>query len=151
MPGTITRALPIAVTLLALAACSSTTGTSSSANSSASASASNAPYRAACKAEDTAYQQASYILDGNTSSHKAYPVLHSYYEDVSMAESTAIMGSNLWNDLNTESLKLENLSTDLGISTSVTQGNIQEFSTARSAVIDDCKSYGYTDTATTAY
>ena len=147
MPGTITRALPIAVALLALTGCSSTSGASST----ASATASNAPYRAACKAEDTAYQQASYILNGNTSSRKAYPVLQTYYDDISAAESSAIMGTNLWNDLNTESIKVENLSTDLGISTSVTQGNIQEFGDARSAVVDDCKSYGYTDTATTAH
>jgi hypothetical protein len=145
MPGTITRALPIAVALLALTACSSTTG----ANSSPSATASNAPYRAACKAEDTAYQQASFILNGNTSSHKAYPVLQTYMDGIDGAESSAIMGSNLWNDLDTESLKVENLSTDLGISTSVTQGNIQEFGTARSAVVADCKSYGYVDTVTT--
>lgn len=147
MPGTITRALPIAVALLALTACSSTSTTGAS--SSPSATASNSPYRAACKAEDTAYQQASFILNGNTSSHKAYPVLQTYMDEIDGAESTAIMGSNLWNDLNTESLKVEYLSTDLGISTSVTQGNMQEFDAARSAVVTDCKSYGYVDTATT--
>lgn len=138
MPGTIKRTLPIAVALLALAACSSTTGDGSSPSSSAS----SAPYRAACKAEDTAYQQAGYVFSDIESPH-AYAALQSYKEGIDNAGTSAITGSKLWSDLNAESLKVNSLSNDLDISQSVVQDSMNEFNAARSAVVADCKSYGY--------
>jgi len=150
MPGTTVRlrALPIAVALLALAAlsaCSSAAGGSASPTSSAS----TAPYRAACKAEDKAYQDASYILDGNLTARKAYDQLKDYQDEIDAAETDAIEGSNLWNDLVTESTKVSYLATDSDISADVAAGSLAEFKTARGAVVADCAGYGYVSVAQT--
>ena len=140
MPGTVTRVLPIAVVaLLTVAACSNTTGGGSSPSSAAS----NAPYRAACKAEDSAHSQVDYILDGDLNAHNAYASLQGYKQQIDAAGTNNITGSDLWNDLNKESLEVVNLATDSDISASVAQGALDEFDTARKAVVADCESYGY--------
>jgi hypothetical protein len=140
MPGTITRALPTALALLALAACSSNTGGAAAAPAN---SASTAPYRAACKAEDTAHQDAAYILDGNVTAKKAYDQLQDYNDAITALFTDSIENSNLFNDLTTESLKVQYLAQDSDISESVAQGSLKEFNTARQAVVADCESYGY--------
>jgi hypothetical protein len=144
MPGTISRALPLAGALLALAACSSnTTSNTAGGGSSATGSANSAPYRAVCKAEDKAHADASYILDGNVTARKAYDVLQDYKDAINASITDAIEGSNLWNDLTTETLKLTDLAADSDISADVARGALQEFDTARAAVVADCQSYGY--------
>ena len=81
MPGPVARALPTVTALLALTACSST-GPAPAAPHPTTA---NAPYLAACKAEDKAYQQVEAVVsDISTASH-AYPDLMSYSYDVEMA------------------------------------------------------------------
>lgn len=147
MPGKTLRALPIAVAMLALAACSSASGGASA--SSPKSSASTAPYRAACKAEDQAYHDSEYILDGNLDARKAYDQLKDYQDAIDAAETDAIEGSNLWNDLVTESVKVSYLATDSDISADVAQGSLNEFKTARGAVVADCASYGYVSVAQT--
>ncbi|WP_034262974.1 hypothetical protein [Actinospica robiniae] len=145
MPGKTLRALPIAAALLTLAACSSSTSAASSPTSSAS----TAPYRAACKAEDKAYHDSEYILDGNLTARKAYDQLKDYEDAIDAAETNAIEGSNLWNDLVTESTKVEYMAMDSDISQDVAQGSLKEFKDARGAVVADCESYGYVSVAQT--
>lgn len=144
MPGTTARALPIAAALLSLAACSSATGGASSPTSSAS----TAPYRAACKAEDKAYHDAEFILDGNLDARKAYDVLKEYEDEIDAQETDAIINSKLFDDLATESTKVSYMA-----SGSDEPGGadvfLSEFKTARGAVVADCAGYGYVSVAQT--